>query len=236
MKKLVKRIVVCLLVLSIALSSGLFNTLVAFATDSAYSIDSDSVGVKFSKQTYFQTGGGLSELPHTFEAVIKMPSGFGTARAGCIFSNYHHKDDAAISFELNTGGYPRLYFKNDTETGVVDITFDKVVVTDDTLDEFIDGYFHLAITLDDATKTAKCFVNGELKQSKTYSKTYSDLNITLANLPFGTENGAFRIGNDFRYDNAQYFKGIIKTVAVYSGVKNSFSGDEIGLSNNLICA
>lgn len=234
MKKLINRFVVFVLTFAIILSTGIFNSIsAAFASEkSSYKIDANAKGTTFSTQSYFETEKGLSALPHTFEAVVKIPKGFGTERAGCIISNYHAKGDAAISFELQTGGYPRLYLKNDTDTGVTDITFSNVVVTNDNYD----GYFHLAVTLDDSTNTAKCYVNGELKETKSYDKDYANLGITLNNLPFGSENGSFRIGNDYRPGNAQYFKGSIKSVALYSGVKTSFDANSIALTSDLVCA
>ena len=231
MHSFTKKIVAFVIILSTILSLGLFNFTLAFADD-GYDISITSKGSTFSKQTYFQTTKGLSALPNTFETVISLPKNFGTGRAGVIFSNYNHSSNAAISVELYSGGYPRLYYKADGDT-TVDIVFNNTSVLD------YNGYFHLAITHDDANKTAKCYINGVLKQTLTYAKTYQEAGVSLQTLPFGSGAGSlgeFRVGNDFRHDNAQFFKGNIKTIAVYSNVKTSFDVNKIAISNDLIVA
>ena len=184
-------------------------------------------GLSFTASSMIHTNKALEMMPKTFEAYIKVPTSL-SKRPGIIFGNYGPDNTTACySFEvqwdsnLNTA-YPKLYYDVDnvgtTNPGVVNINFKEV-------DLRSENYVHLAITHDttyiekDGNKytVAKCYVDGVLRQTvetqvSTNIATYYD------NYNF-VPSTAGRVGGDYRGDNAQYFKGNIKSIELYKDVR-----------------
>ena len=155
----------------------------------------------------------LPSLPYTFEAEILLNT---TNRGGVIVGNYGKNvngDSSALSFEIYQNGKPRLFVqsKSGNQQSVI---FDKVNVA-------INEYVRLAITVDEENGMAHCYVNGVLMQSESFS--YTNYLSEVSQFPL-------RIGGDHRNGNDQYFKGNIKSVALYSDMR---SQEEISSGLNL---
>ncbi len=132
--------------------------------------------------------------PKTIEATIKFPKGYNS-RGGVILGNYKQSGDC-FGLEVYTSGKIRLYV-NDKSNTLTDIKFNVNVATGE--------WVNVAVVIDG--NTAKCYIDGVLEASDTY--LCAEFMPTLA----------YAIGGDLRPDNAQYFKGLIKDIAVYSDVR-----------------
>jgi len=170
-------------------------------------------------------------VPLSFEATVKLPAGY-TDRGGVIAGNWRNGNNYGefdstreyVNFEIAANGAPRLFWQESHGTSTweskgseykLDLTFDQVNVA-------TGEYVHLAITYDPDTDTANCYVDGVLKQTLTSG------NITPT-IPFGP----LMVGGDYRNEastmekdckgyavphNAQYFKGTIANLSVWSSV------------------
>ena len=211
------------------------SEIAAYASESSYSVDKNDgnllVGLNLASVNYGQNlksdgnnlvrdnlEGGMwieqgvdpyqmpkkfSKAPHTFEATIYVPSTSG--RGGVIGGTFLSDDDAAcINFEIYDNGVPRLFYRN-KNNGTSNILFSDVDVR-------TGGWVHLAL-VHEGTRI-KCYVNGELMQTISDSKTieyHSD-----------ATKYAMCLGDDWRM--GQSFKGKIKGFAMYSDAKTA---DEI---------
>ena len=161
-----------------------------------------------------------NSYPYTFESTILLEKGY-SGRAGVILGNHNSNNDKYLSFEIHENGVPRLCFTSPTDTSDVssfDYKFSSVHVNTGNI-------VHLAITLDPVTGTAVCYVNGEAKQTITRKQT------ELVSEHFN--NYHMVLGNDPRASGtAQYFKGVIGNVTLYSDTRtaNEIASDYSGIN------
>ncbi len=155
-----------------------------------------------------KTAAPLDAMPRTFEAIIKLPTSYND-RAGVIVGNYAG-GDACISFEINAGGQPRLYYQDEAKT-VYNHVFNEVDIRSD------DKPVFLALVQDPAAKTITCYVDGEAKQTLNCADGMPDEIIPVQEQ---------MIGGDFRDGNAQFFKGTIYQVSLYSA---ALTADQVAL-------
>jgi hypothetical protein len=152
-------------------------------------------GISFAASNKYQQNKVLNTTPNTFEAWIKVPD---VDRPGLIIGNYGGTG-SGFNFEINTKRNPRLYWMlgtGDPESIVFDTTLP------------VGEWIHLVITRDTVSGNAYCYVNGELKGTKSLAGACkSDLPAMKAPLV---------LGGDLRSGNGQYFKGEIKSVSLYS--------------------
>lgn len=141
-----------------------------------------------------------AKAPKTFEATIKVDKNL-SGRGGVILGNYG-ANTACVSLEIHEKGVPRLYFV-DADGTTHDLRFDSVDVR---TGEEVD----LAVVMDTENKKVHCYVDGELLQS--ISNT--------AEIEPAAYAHRMAVGGDFRTGNAQYFKGEISKVAVFSTVRD----------------
>ncbi len=158
----------------------------------------DTDGTSFTATELYEVNKSLEKLPQTFEADIYLPKTY-TTRPGVIFGNYGKNTDC-LSFELSAGGVPRLYYT--TASGDKSYLFSSVDVR-------TGDWAHLAITNDTASGTITCYLDGKSVG------TISGLNYKLSHY------GPFLIGGDYRSGNEQYFKGLIRSVSLYSDVRTA---------------
>ena len=164
-------------------------------------------GRYFSADETYTFSKELDETPLTIEAVINVPTSTtitGGVRGGVIVSNYKDAKSACISVELMKAGKIRLYVI-DEAGAVISKEFSVDVRTGKDL--------HLAVTLNPSEGEARCYVNGTQACDPITG-------LDLSRLPV---NGGqkYMIGGDHRSGNAQYFKGAIKSVAMYSNVRTA---------------
>ena len=170
---------------------------------------SDAKGMTFDDNSKYEISKNLEKAPISVEAWVELPTDAG--RAGVVFGNYGGTT-ACINFEITTSGRPRMYVIEYTtgEKVIHDVTFKEVDVRRG-------EPVHVAVTYDEAKGEVYCYVDGVLKQTIANS-----LNIT--DEVFARP---YCLGGDLRSGNAQYFKGVIETVAVYSDLRTA---DEISKS------
>ena len=178
---------------------------------SAKSEFKDSAGMTFNENDKYSVSKSFEVPPLSVETWVCLPKDAG--RAGVVIGNYAGSA-ACVNFEITTNGRPRMYVVEYTsgEKVIHDVTFKNVDVRKG-------EPVHVAVTHDAARGETYCYVNGELKQ--TISGALNITNEVLKN--------AFALGGDLRSGNAQYFKGSIDTVAVYSDAR---SAEEIKAAMN----
>lgn len=159
-------------------------------------------GLTFTADSMYLTEKPIMTPPLTYEATIKLPSGY-TARSGVIAGNYYYSGNPCVSFEIYNNGVPRIYIV-DGSKNTYSYSFSDVNVA-------TGNFVNLAIAFDTANSKAYCYVDGVLKQTLT-DVTYP------ANARIGDK---FVLGGDMRGSNAQYFKGTIKNLKLYSDLRTS---------------
>ncbi len=169
----------------------------------AFAASAAEEGAVFTKEDLFVTSNPLSKLPSTYEATIRFPADTpATTRGGVIAGDFSNMTTACFSFEIKTNGNPRLYLIDANKT-TYDFTFNKINV-------YTGEWIHLAIVKDSVSDEVTCYVNGVAEQ--TIVKDSPD-SLTLKS------NAC--IGGDHRTENAQYFKGSIKNVTLYSDIRTT---------------
>ena len=163
-----------------------------------YSAEGD--GLTFTADAAYRVNKAYEESPNTFEAWIKLDPGV-TGRGGVIIGNYRGANPD-VSFEIHENGTPRLWLTDASGKNSNYIFSDVHVNTGE--------WVHLAIVRDAAEGRICCYVDGKLKATK--NDTYNG-NPEVA-VPMG-------IGGDLRSGNAQYFKGEIRSIAVYSDARTT---------------
>ncbi len=151
--------------------------------------------IAFEQETSYSIG-SLSATPHTFEAVLSVPTDYNE-RAGVVVSNYNGGTDPQIAIEIYENGNPRVFAY--TGSARIDTVFAADIRSEVPR--------HMAITVDG--KKATLYLDGEAVETKTLKYA----------LPETTEN--FKIGGDDRSKNSQYFKGKIQSVALFSDVRTA---------------
>ncbi len=181
------------LVLVLVLTLSIFSELTVFAVEKEGLAFTDPLGL-------YKLETAPNKNPITFETDIYFPKNTsGSNRGGVIFGNFG-SENRCVSLEIYTNGNPRLYWVSPEGT-VLNIVFSKVNV-------YNGAWTHLAVVADIDADKARCYVNGELIQTLAF-KDASEV-VCLS---------TFVVGGDFRSGNAQYFKGRMKSLAVYSDVR-----------------
>ncbi len=143
----------------------------------------------------------LSAMPRTYEAVIWAP--LTSNRTGLLFGNYGSGNAALLNFEIYSSGKPSIYIK-DESGNLMDTKF--------SYDIRRSGWAHLVIThetLESGGARFSCYVDGELVDQFTTELSYEFDPASLTTLS---------LGRDSRSGNVQYYKGRIKSLALYSDV------------------
>ncbi len=141
----------------------------------------------------------LSGTPRTFEMSFILPKSYGShLRGGVLFSNYNNGTQNQISIEIYTNGQARFWYK---VNGVSYAALFKADVRSD-------SFTHLAFTVDGTD--ISLYING----------VYSETITMAAAVPTDCTN-SFCVGGDYRYQNAQYFKGTIYSVNVFDDVRTA---------------
>ncbi len=154
----------------------------------------------------------------TLEAEIYLPDEYHTARGGGIISNYDGGTYTnAYSFEMMTSGNLRVYSQTH---GDVTLTYD---ITSHMGTNSAPQYAKIAVTVDTSTGAIVLYVNGV--QVETATNTSSDRVTDMYNtsgVAGSTTGNTLCIGTDTRtWATPQYFKGKIKNLAMYAGVRSA---------------
>ncbi|MBQ9084730.1 MAG: metallophosphoesterase, partial [Clostridia bacterium] len=203
-----------------------------YAGESTEPPKDNNVGMSFdnSVSSIYKTEQLLTRAPHTFEVWIKVAvgeTGSGSGRVGNIFNNFLGTGNSAICFDIQTNGNPRLYWGYSTSSQA-NIKFDQVDVR-------TGEWLHLAVVLDASALKLHCYINGELKQTKTAPADYAERD--LATL--------FCLGRDNRSAAASqsyYFHGSMAGFSAYADALDAAAIAEIYAkgpaygNSSIICA
>ena len=172
--------------------------------------------------TYYLENGLAA--PHTIEAEIYFPASYSTDdRGGAIIGNYPGSAKSCVNFEIYTNGRIRYYWideKGDDYAAYFNV------------DAYSGEWLKIAVTHDNEAGVIKGYLNGEL------IGTVTDKNVGGGPAVFDN----FVLGGDGRSGNAQYFKGNLKSVAMYSDIRtdeeikadaNSYGTDDLILHYDL---
>lgn len=160
----------------------------------------DEQGLTFTDDLY-RTQSAVTQPIRTYEAWLRFPAGIaGSTRGGAIFGCSINDYDSVptVDFEVMAGGLPRLLWKTADRSVTRDLTFNKVNL-------YTGKKLHLAITFDNSTGEAKCYVDGVLRQTL----KVDPMTALTPHAPYGI-GGTPYSGNPF------YFKGELFSVAAYS--------------------
>lgn len=166
-----------------------------------FSVAASSGGMTFSSSYTYETAEPLGDLPATFEATLMLPKGL-SGRGGVIYGNYPGFG-RCVSFEIHHNGNPRLFIDDNGVKDNYSCIFNNV-------DLRTGDWVHVAIVKDSDNNNVHCYVDGELKQTKSFEtpKT-ADINCRMV------------LGGDLRSGNVQNFKGTLKNVAVYKDIRTA---------------
>ena len=157
-----------------------------------------SEGLRFTADATYPVSKFYSDTPQTIAAWIKVEKNQG--RPGILLGNFSSAT-SCLNFEILDGGKPRLFYVDPNGTKH-DFQFDKVDVR-------TGEWLYLAISHDETTNSSSVFVDGVLKQTIQNTPAFSP---KVCSYPFF-------IGGDYRPNNAQYFKGQIRSLTVFSEAK-----------------
>ena len=180
-------------------------TLVLFVLCSVFAVTAsmaEEEGVNFNDiQFMYDVEGNLESEPVTVEATVFLNKRRLSAEdCGTFFGNYHWDETSHnMDFGISTKGVPVIRVRDDA--AVYRYAFDEVSVCKS-------EWIHLTLVRDVAKKEARCYVNGELAQTLPMTESYSPLDLF-----------DFKIGSNLAYLNHDYFKGALKSIAVYSDVR-----------------
>lgn len=170
-----------------------------------FPISADETGMTFNADDQYKTMTPVAGSPRTFEAWINVDKNASSSRLGVIVGNYSGAS-TCVNFEIRENGNPYVYWNHKIAnfTSVDVRTGEKM---------------HLVIV---TSKTdAKCYVNGELKQT---------INTTdIVDLPANATLN-YVIGGDLRANNQQYLKNTqVYSAALYTEGK---SADQVSAMMN----
>ena len=165
-----------------------------------YHLNRSTIGLSFLRNERLEANKALTAMPNTLEAWLCFPADMPTSsRGGVIVGNYPQSNKNVLNFEIHTNGNPRMYYL-DKEGTVKEARFTTVNV-------YTGNWIHLTLVRDVSAGKAHCYVNGVLKES----------------LPLSVGNfipvGRMTVGGDHRSDNAQYFKGRIRSVELFADAR-----------------
>ncbi|MBE6537267.1 MAG: hypothetical protein E7673_04870, partial [Ruminococcaceae bacterium] len=168
----------------------------------------DGIGREFSVNDNLLLSKAITEMPQTFEAVIYAPTkkadGTALSRPGVIIGNYHLNREICFNFEIHSNGMATVYLdqgKGAYSTKIADVRCDS-------------GFVHIAIVRElNVSSGAKytLYVDGQYVTSTILASDTVDLDIAAVQA-----TNKLQLGGDARTDNARWFQGRMKDVALYS--------------------
>ena len=164
-------------------------------------------GLSFSSANTYEMAKPFTSEVYTYEAMVWIPKSTASSiRVGAVCGNYSAGSDSVV-FEFKEGATPRLYFGK-SNGARYDFHFNNV-------DARRDGWTFVTIVVDPVNGEARCYIDGELKQTIVQ---------TTINIPSTTYEGTYHLGNDTRGASGYPFQGGLKSLALYSDVRTA---DEI---------
>ena len=181
-------------------------------------------GMTFEQDRIYYTDKVLGNAPRTMEAVIKLPTDYYASKKGGVIIGNHGSGKNTISLEINTWGAPAIRGYNNG------VFFEEVMWSQGNNSKICSGnWVHLAIVFESPT-TVACYIDGVRQQRDDNSDGVKDNTYEIHNADKITDyikdsNFPMILGGDTRYadgaTNGEYFKGNIKSVALYSDARTA---------------
>ena len=187
-------------------------------------------GIQVENFGKYEIEQGITSNIETFETWIYMPKAMDSkAIGGTIIGNYRSYNGARVMLEVYLAGNPRLSYTNANGTTSYHRFTDVNLRTG--------TWQHLTIVHDTATGEARCYVNGELKQTVTENVVAYSENVLNQKFLIGRDTALRYAEGDGEYwENRkdQYFKGFIKEIRLYSDVRtdSEIASDYAGSLDN----
>ena len=162
-------------------------------------------GATFDGNTVCFVRDNLASHPITVEATIYLNKRTVGTKEGVYFGNFHSdaswdSPTSSIAYSITEKGNPMVRYKDDTGQDAYTFTFtDANIIRSE--------WVHLTITFDNAAKEVRCYVDGELCGTEKLKEDFS------------VWTNQYGVGGDMNILNPYYFKGTIKSLAVYSDVR-----------------
>jgi len=159
-------------------------------------------GLHFYDQTFmYAVEDNLESEPMTVEATVFFNKrSISNKDGGVFFGNYHWDNSSHnIDFGIAAMGAPEMRIRNNDYIHTYTFSDTNVYTTE---------WVHIAIVRDVAKKEARCYINGEHVQT---------LPMTEVVEPLALHD--FKIGANMAYMNPDFYKGALKSLAVYSDVR-----------------
>ena len=153
-------------------------------------------GFNFEADTTYRTRDTLTKTANTLSSWIYLPEAYAS-RGGVIWGNYEHTSIPCVGYEIQTNGQPRFYHVN-APGQVVDLKFANVDIR-------ADKWVNLTFVVEEDMRTVSCYLDGEFKQQL----------VAGDEIKLDAVTEVYTLGGDLRDNNAQYFKGRIKELALY---------------------
>ena len=181
----------------------------------------ETKGKIFDDEEIYQLDKALDKTPLTLEAVIKYsesgnektnalvnaPRRENCDRYNVIFGNYYKYTIAnTLNFEITPDNHPSVY-AIDSVGHEYNFIFDDVSVNNNRWD-------HVALTFDAEAGVASCYLNGVLRQQIPYSGELDGIKWEKSSFPHV-------LGGDQRTVNYGYFNRLIKSVTLFSDIRNA---------------
>ena len=182
----------------VALLSATLVLVSALATFSFATVAADTEFMVTDNGVYVMES--INARPVTMEAVIKFPKQDKSGRLGILFGNWVYPQGGHLDYKIESDGNLRIEWGTASTTEKLEFT--KVNV-------FTGEWLHLAVVTDIANQQVHCYIDGELVQSLSTSRT----TIPLCANPFA-------IGNNPRQGNGYNFRGAIKSIALYEDMRS----------------
>ena len=173
-------------------------------------------GIQVENFGKYEIDRALTEGIETFEAWVYMPKSLDSKSiGGTIIGNYRSYNGARVMLEVYLKGNPRLSYTNANGTTSYHRFTDVDLRTG--------TWQHLTVVHDTASGEARCYVNGELKQTVTENVLdYGDKTLEQKFLIGRDTALRYAEGDGEYWENRkdQYFKGFIKELRLYSDVRS----------------
>ncbi|MBR5539339.1 MAG: metallophosphoesterase [Clostridia bacterium] len=169
---------------------------------SAVAYMADDGGIKFGANSYCPIASDLADQPVTVEATVRFNKRAIYKNESVLFGNDRtaNEQKSFTTFFITKDGNPGVKWNDTSDFTRSSVTFDQVYL-------ITSQWVHLAIVMDNAKSEAKCYINGELAQTRKYEEKFE---IWL---------DKFAVGGDSSLLNQKPFLGEMKNFAVYSDVR-----------------
>lgn len=186
-----------------------YNSLGSVSTKGA--IVDETIGTTFSANERLALKEKFSSNPLTLEAdFILEKANEEVTSYGSLFSN-NDNWNYSLKYRIDKDGHPSVVLGKPTPNSKNVLVFKQKTITFDEVDVCTGERTRLTIVINPSDSAILCYIDGELKQTKT---NIADLNIDYFNA------NTFVVGGDHLGSNSDYFKGKMYCLSAYSDVRS----------------